>query len=873
MDLDENDILLTNTFLNTGYTKDVTPQMNEEFRKYYSTEIQQENEKKIRESLDRISLQSNVLNEETDGNSLLNTNRFSLDALSLNSVQQQNINRKTKEVKTFISIDSRDRNKVLFGKPNKFKIFLGKTFTNIKKIRLVSIEFPNTNAVINSTNNKIYWRNLQDIQEDIIDNITGTYPVYEVTLRIGSYITTTLQSEIISKLSAIKRKSNNQIDFHYFDVNLDINTDIVTFTSLLLSQAPNNPFSVSVGTGIVQVTQPFHGYETGDDIFILGAKTLAGITSSVLNTSHKIVRLNDSQYQFEVNVKAAETVLGGGNIVKTGKKAPFQLLFGEYSNTIAQNIGFPIENSSKSIETHIKTLDNIFIVQLDFTTTHGMENTYSYLGQTGLLNGSSVTPNIDGNRAIARILTKTSILIISPSEIIFQSFNSGTFTFGTQVLNINRISNYQFRTVLMTTFTTHNFELNDIGRKVTFYNTTSTPSFDGEQEIQAILSPTQLIFTGNLFNNGTINVSIPGTGGVSPRHTPLNTTVYNVIDVTPGVMTKITINNHNLQVGDKIKIVGLVTNPSITINNSGIYDIFSIPDSNNIMINFSTVSIDTESLLISEVLTQIITVSFPYHLFNNIINIQNGSLGKVRVTTLLPHNLADGDKIRIMETNSFPIINGGNYTVTVISTHIFDIDFPQVLTSSGTKGILGMNHDFYLYGVESLGGINNLNGIKFTVREILDEHTFNFTCGEFATFNQIGGGTNIFISSLLHGFDGIQNNTKNTVLNRSITLEGENYVFLCSPQLSTMINTGSVNNVFARITLDQSPGSMVFNFLSSAKDYDTALLDTLNELEFIMQNYDGSLYEFNDLDYSFVLEITEIIDITELTNISSKRGI
>lgn len=874
MDFDENDILLTNTFMNTSISDNITPTMNEEFRKYYTTEIKQAKEKKIRESLDRISLQSITLNEDTDGNSLMNTNRFSLDT-NTNS-GQININRKTKEVKTFINVDSRDRSKLLFGKPNNFKIFLGRTFTNIKSIRLVSIEFPNTNAVINSVNNKIYWRNLQDIEEDIIDNITGTYPVYDVTLRIGSYISTTLQSEMISKLGLIKRKSNSQIDFHYFDVNLDISTDIVTFTSLLLSQAPNNPFSVSVGTGIIQVTQPSHGYITGEKVYIIGAKTVAGINSTVLNTSHTVTRLNSSQFQFEVNVKASETVIGGGNVVKTGKEAPFQLLFGENSNTIAQNIGFPLENSSTRIETDIKTLNNIYLIQLDFTRSHGMENTYTYIGQIGLLDLSLVTPNIDGNRSIARIVSKTSILIIASSPIDFPSFNTGTFTFNSQVFDITRISNYRFQTVLMTSFTTHNLQLNDIGRMVTFYNTTSTPSFDGPQEVHAILSPTEVIFSGHLFDGGDINVLNPGDGGVSPRHTPLTTLVYNITNVVPGVMTRLTIPSHALQIGDQIKIVGLGTTPSITTNNSGLYEVYSIPDSDNIMVNFSTVNVDTESISTSQVQTKIVSVSFPYHLFNKIINIQNSSVtGKVRITTLLPHNLTDGEKIRIMETNCFPIIDGGGYIVTVISSHILDINYPPGLTSVGTNGIIGMNQNFFLYGVESLGGIssNRINGVLYNVRNIIDEHTFNFTCSEFATFNEIGGGSNVFISSLFHGFSGIQDNTKNSLLNRSINLEGENYVFLCSPQLSTMLNTGSVRNIFARITLDQSPGSMVFNFLSSAKDYDTTPLDSLNELEFSMFNYDGTLYEFNDLDYSFVLEITEVIDITELTNVSSKRGL
>jgi len=160
----------------------------------------------------------------------------------------------------------------------------------------------------------------------------------------------------------------------------------------------------------------------------------------------------------------------------------------------------------------------------------------------------------------------------------------------------------------------------------------------------------------------------------------------------------------------------------------------------------------------------------------------------------------------------------------------------------------------------------------FTVRHVIDEHNFTFVSDGFSTFNETNGGDNLHISSLLHGFSGVQTNTKNTVLNRSINLEGENYAFLCCPQLATMMNTGNTKDIFARITLDQSPGSMVFSFLSNPKEFDTVPLDKLSDLEFSIQNYDGSLYDFNDLDYSFVLEITEIHDTTDNFNFSSRRG-
>ena len=50
-------------------------------------------------------------------------------------------------------------------------------------------------------------------------------------------------------------------------------------------------------------------------------------------------------------------------------------------------------------------------------------------------------------------------------------------------------------------------------------------------------------------------------------------------------------------------------------------------------------------------------------------------------------------------------------------------------------------------------------------------------------------------------------------------------------------------------------------------------LDKLSDLDFSVVNYNSSLYDFNDLDFSFTLQITEVSDATKAFNVSSKRGI
>lgn len=880
MDIDENDLLWSNQFVSEPVLEDSLPdEYNEEFRQYYKQEQDKQHVQKIKDNLERISLQSIPLDEETDSYSILQTHKF--DKAIPEQQSQVEIPRKSRLQKTYVSVDSRDRDKIKFTMPNSFEIFLGRTFYNVQEIRLASVEFPNTNAVINKNNNMIYWRNQEDIDLDIIDNITKTYPVYSVELRVGSYTASTLQSEITRKLSSIKRK-NKTGDFHYFDVKLDIDTDIVTLTSLILTQAPNNPITVTSGLGLITVSVPSHGYSTGDIIYLVGAKTLAGIPSSVLNIAHEVTVINNNTFQFEVNVKAGETATGGGNTVQTGRLAPFQLLFGENTKTVAPNVGFPLENSSQRIDSYIQSMVNFYQLRIVTLQKHNFANSYSFIGQTCVLSGTLTSPLIDGNRVITKIVNDTTFLVSFNSKIDFSVFGQGQVTFGGSTYDIVSIANNDIDTVLVTTFTNHNMELDDIGISLTLYDTISVPSLTGTHTLYGLLNDTTYIIPGSLLAGGDVNVVTPGAGGSMPHHSPLQTECRTITAVVPGVITTITCPNHNLRVGDRVKFFNIVTTPPLSSVSSGIHTIYTVIDSDTFTIDFTTIAVDNDVVNRGEALIGFatVTVSFPYHGFNSVTSIvaipPDIDGYNVEVTTTLPHNLVTGNSVRIMKTNCVPVIDGGQYIVKVVDIDTFTIEvLGGGITSPGTSGIIGMSNELYVYGAEEVGGIaaTDINNTIFEVRDIIDEHSFTFVSNSFANTTTRGGGSNIFISSLKHGFSGIQDNTKNSVLNRSINLEGENYVFLCCPQLATMMNTGSVKDIFARVTLDQSPGAVVFNYLSNPKIFNTVPLNLLSDLNLHVVNYDGSYYDFNDLDWSCVFEVTEVLDTTDGFNYSSRRGI
>ena len=893
MDIDENDLLFSNEYIPyPEIEKEVSSESNEEFKKFYEKEQSLQEEKNIRENLERISIKNFSLDDETDD--IINTNKFELQNLDTNNNSNTtgNFKRRIKEVITYISVDSRDRNKSLYSKASYFKIFLGKTFYNVKSIKLSSMEFPNTNAVINSNNNKIYWRNKEDIDIDKINDITQQYPIYSSTLRIGSYVATSLQTEIFNKLSLVKREDGDSENFHYFIVNLDLDTDIVTFTSLILSQLPVNCLSTLSGSGLITVKHPNHGLKDGDQIYLVGAQTIAGITGQYLNTIHTINVTDQDNYTFEVIIKAAVQVsLGGGNIVKSGKIAPFQLLFGDYPNTVAQNIGFPLENSSQLIKTYIKSIDTIYQVLITTTEPHRLINTFDNLGQTCTITGSGTTPNIDGStRIITKIINQYSFLILVNSPLSIINLVNPTIQFNfpphSGILNINSISNYNFNTVLITSFTNHNYDVSHIGSPVTLYETKTVPVLDNTHKIDGVFAQDSFTIIETILAESDTNTI--GEGGYISRNHPITTHTVDITSITSGSTTTLECPNHNLRPNDQIQINNIISNPNI----NGTHLIHTTPTPDLITINYPTTNaqILTDNENRSYIGTGLYTVSFPNHNFNNIISIQNttgypsgftfGNLFTVQTQSPIITSITNGSIIRFSQTQTSANVNlnTGHKVDSVIDSDEFIIGTTNgsQLTSPITSGIIGFDQNFKLYNIKDVGGVNgeNLNNKNFSVRNIIDENSFTFYTNDFLTnIIESGGGNSAYISSLIHGFSGIQQNTKDNVLNRSINLQGENYSFLCCPQLSTMMNTGDVKNVFARIILDQSPGSMVFSYLSNPKIFDKTPLDKLDELEFSIQNHDGTLYEFNDLDYSFTLQITENIDVTDSFNVSSKRGI
>ena len=109
-------------------------------------------------------------------------------------------------------------------------------------------------------------------------------------------------------------------------------------------------------------------------------------------------------------------------------------------------------------------------------------------------------------------------------------------------------------------------------------------------------------------------------------------------------------------------------------------------------------------------------------------------------------------------------------------------------------------------------------------------------------------------------------------IDKPYTLQN-NYLYMLCPTLQTTLYGSSSlneNNIFSKIMLPGTNGEYVFNtHISYPKVFSDHPLRSLDHLHFKFVNEDGELYNFNELDHSFVIEITELNDRLEYLNVSS----
>jgi hypothetical protein len=656
------------------------------------------------------------------------------------------------------------------------------------------------------------------------------------------------------------------------DANTD--TDVITVRSYITKQLANNPLDCAAGQGIITVNSFSHGFKPGDYVLIIGSKNIGGISSSLINGLHVVDVLDTDTFTFEVNDRASEAASGGGATVKTGKPSGFRLMFDTSNSLIVNHLGFADEDSSELLGTSATA-----ITTKALTATGIQEISSEYI---------EITSNAHGlyqcnEREIFSISQDTSGVFITTTD----KHGLGLITevhvrYDNCVPPINRkgyvrvMGDYTF--ILLSVY------VNDITAG------TGTLKYGGDQVVLRTINASGISDQNNYYvenvsantfriNRGnaqeiTTDTLVIGTTQIFVDHAIHGfNTIQSITDGGGNRALIITQTPHEL-VGKKTLGATYTTNIINTVDITFVdphllqaYDVVNISNSTGTDIN------GTYPIQLVDAYTFRFTVI-------------GGSLvdGTCTVNT--------GDFIVFTGTNSVPSIDTNinsnvKYYIDVVSATSFYIDTGFTITTAGDSGIIGRNQDISLHrvvadkpGGDSIGGIplNQINHTYHHVDKIIDENRYMIRVGAFSTSTFIGGGDNIVVSSQKHGYRVFQSNTydgaETGALYKSISLEGENYLYLISNGLSAVYSPGNekLGDVFAKLLLSEPPGVMIFDgFISAPLDFNPPI-STINSFSFDFKRRDGYNFNFNNTDLSFSIRITEIVDIIEGTGLSSRTG-
>lgn len=1023
--------LFKNTFIRDLDQTDIPFNKKEEFKKFHENRIDQQRRQAILSRSEKHPPKfSNPGKPNNDTYSDLA--RFQPNhSIPLHLLRQENKEARENvkiEKKTIVSIDSRNRDINKYPHQNDFTVFLGKTFFNVKRVELVSTEFPNTDQVIKAVplelqNNLITWQNQEDydlnfftgltintIIPDTIDitliahgytinssldiniynskldtdvtvtgiidgsrrvtvlnedtfrftyiggiltqgtaNIDLGFPQYSVEIKPGNYTASTLSDQMSKDLGLVKSRNGNG-EFHFFEVKVNLDTDVMTLDSVRTTQLPNNSLSTIAGSTTITVNQNGHGFKTGDRVKMIGVKNTAGIIASNLNGDFIVNVLDFNTFTYEVIIRASDTLDGGGNTIRTGKDAPFRLLFDTENTKIQFNTGFPDENSSEYIGTSnpittkalsISDVNIISPTKLRFTTTENHELVpvqIRPISNISIGNNPTITTSIPHDIELPVRVTLRNTNSIPPINGTFFGVPTGIFTFilqGLQVMSPGTTGELLYGPDIIKIFKLQTvpsilidpiYFIENVPAPNQFDITFRTTSVDIETIPDTIIGTSQVFINhpSHNFNELSSITALNGTFANIKTYLPHNLVGSRtlLVALTDGPVSTNTVDillpKHGLSTSDQVIIRDSTSDPIV----NGTFKI-QVVDSNTIRFNFihdtfidGTATIltgDTAVITHSNSLPRI-NGSFSLHNRELISNIAAGILTSVITTTTI-NNWSVGDIVTISGSNSFPSIDGLHTIQSIISPVSFEIDLVDEVVSSGTEGIVINNNRFEIetgflinspgsnpagilgrnnqvihyriegeaFGSDNIGDIqlNVLNGNVRTVDRLIDNNNYMIrVTGEFASKTLTSGGINVRVSSTNHGLRPIQANTDTGTpagaLFRSISLEGENYVYLTSQsdnvELNSVLNTANISNTFAKILLSESPGNMMFNsFISEPKVFDNPIAK-IDTMRFQIVTPEGFLFNFNDIDYSFTLRITELVDQLEQAFISSRTG-
>ncbi|VVU95106.1 hypothetical protein CPAV1605_831 [seawater metagenome] len=351
-------------------------------------------------------------------------------------------------VKAYKSVSDTGGNKVIVSKitstipgfpfSNNYSIRANRPLYNVSSIEIIGSEFPNTISVINSSNNKLYWKNIED----------GNY-VYNLEIPIGNYDKKTLSKIIEDKFNEIPRINSTQDSkfYHNLTVSIDPNTDktILNSRKKIILKSPfsfrkiniNDEDRIEVGIkGLKnEILNP------GDEIIINNAESVFKIPNFIINQSHRISKIDANVIYIilpafnEINYDNNNK---GGQAVNINIPFLIQLIF-DKPNTIGGVLGFN-EAGLNYAKTNYRSI--ITNLEEDFVNKHSiMEQEDNVINLSGKFNYFFL--NLNNYENILTNTTQTPVfakiqLSGNPNDILFNTYTEAPKIFDPPLTQITQ---------------------------------------------------------------------------------------------------------------------------------------------------------------------------------------------------------------------------------------------------------------------------------------------------------------------------------------------------------------------------------------------------------------------------------------------------
>jgi len=288
---------------------------------------------------------------------------------------------------------------------------------------------------------------------------------------------------------------------------------------------------------------------------------------------------------------------------------------------------------------------------------------------------------------------------------------------------------------------------------------------------------------------------------------------------------------------------------------------------------FNNFAINYNSFTQEIIFTGFKTDNLPNSLKADIVVISDANW--FRVTIKHPNNLVQvGDSIIIANSTDLGVISRLNINKTVIVYEVFkEISSYSVLI--GPVNQITKSADLLTTLTDDGGGAVQVT----SAARISLLFSYSDTVGGVLGFKNVGFSNAITpFKTSISNFDSYQYDTNlNSVGNvvtssQLLNLTGSsNYLLLYINNWELVTNTSNLGACFAKILLSGQPGDVLYNtYINYPLEFDIPL-SSLSELQIKITYPDGTLPDFRNIDHSFTLRITELINYQRNSGLDSKQ--